>query len=83
MKTTVELTDQLAAEARRIARARGLTLRELIERGLRAELRRLEEPSSYRWEPLVGGRPADPFPSRPPHELAYDGAVGYDDPALP
>jgi hypothetical protein len=83
MKTTVELTDQLAAEARRIARARGLTLRELIERGLRAELRRLEAPSSYHWEPLVGGRPTDPFPTRPPHELAYEGDVGYDDPPHP
>lgn len=83
MKTTVELTDQLADEARRIARARGLTLRELIERGLRAELRRLEEPIGYHWEPLVGGRPSDPFPTRPPHEFAYEGEVGYDDPVQP
>lgn len=83
MTTTVERTDQLAAEARRIAHARRLTLRELIERGLRAELRRLQEPTSYRWEPLVGGRPADPFPARPPHELAYEGDLGGDDPVQP
>jgi hypothetical protein len=42
MKTTVELPDQLAREAKAFAREHGVTLRELIERGLRAELARAE-----------------------------------------
>lgn len=40
MKTTVELPDALAREARALARSQGSTLRELIVDGLRAEIRR-------------------------------------------
>jgi putative antitoxin of VapBC-like toxin-antitoxin system len=35
MKTTIELPDALLAEARRVARREGTTLKALIERGLR------------------------------------------------
>lgn len=77
MKTTVQLGDQLARDAKAFARAHGLTLRELIEEGLRRELRRREQPRRFRWEPLVEGRAGDPVPTRPPHELAYD------EPSLP
>jgi hypothetical protein len=38
MKTTIELPDALAAEAKRVAAARGTTLRELVVTGLRREL---------------------------------------------
>ncbi len=38
MKTTVELSDALLDEARRVARDDGLTLRALLEAGLRREL---------------------------------------------
>lgn len=44
MKTTIELPDALAAEARRVAREQGVTLREVVERGLRAELDRRTAP---------------------------------------
>ena len=40
MKTTVELPDALASEAKRVARAQGVTLRELMIEGLRSELGR-------------------------------------------
>jgi Bacterial antitoxin of type II TA system, VapB len=36
MKTTVEIPDSLFAEAKALANCRGITLRELIEDGLRA-----------------------------------------------
>jgi hypothetical protein len=39
MKTTVEISDALLRAAKRKARARGLTLRALIEEGLRRVLR--------------------------------------------
>jgi hypothetical protein len=39
MKTTVEISDQLLAEARRLASQRGTTVRALIEEGLREVLR--------------------------------------------
>lgn len=35
MKTTVEITDSLLAEARQLAAARSTTLRQIIEEGLR------------------------------------------------
>ncbi|EFL23673.1 hypothetical protein SSOG_03387 [Streptomyces himastatinicus ATCC 53653] len=38
MKTTVEISDALLAEARRTAREEGTTLRALIEEGLRSVL---------------------------------------------
>ena len=39
MKTTIELTDDLAVKAKRYAARHGLTLRTLIEEGLRLRLR--------------------------------------------
>ena len=39
MKTTVEIPDSLAAEAKQVARREGTTLRALIEVGLRQVLR--------------------------------------------
>ena len=39
MKTTVEISDSLLREARKVAARRGLTLRALIERGLHQVLR--------------------------------------------
>lgn len=72
MKTTVELSDQLATDAKRFAREHGVTLRELIERGLRHELRRRSRPTEFTWEPIVVGEPGHPMPRRAPHELAYD-----------
>ena len=57
MKTTVEITDGLLEEAKRVARERDVTLRELIECGLRKELRDRAEPKKpYVWEDLsIGG----------------------------
>lgn len=58
MKTTVEITDGLLEEAKRVARERDITLRELIECGLRKELRDRAEPKNpYVWEDLSYGDP--------------------------
>ena len=40
MKTTIELPDALAAQARELAHEQGVTLRELVVEGLRGELER-------------------------------------------
>ncbi len=48
MKTTVELPDVLIREAKRVAAEQGLTLRELIESGLRAILEERQRPSGFR-----------------------------------
>jgi hypothetical protein len=58
MKTTVEIADGLLAEAKKLAKARDVTLRELIECGLRKELRDREEPrEKFVWEDLSFGDP--------------------------
>ena len=47
MKTTIELPDDLASEARRVAAQSGTTLRGLVEAGLRAELERRAQPATW------------------------------------
>lgn len=73
MKTTVELPDALLDEARRLARDRGVTLKDLLEEGLRAELARRREvrdrPREFRFR--TAGRPGARVPDRPPHAYAY------------
>ena len=48
MKTTIELSDALLKAARRRARARGLTLRALVEEGLRLVIRDEKEREPFR-----------------------------------
>lgn len=69
-KTTIELPDPLLRDAKRIAQERGITLRALVEAGLRAELAR--RPPSFSLTLRTAGRADDPVPDRPPHEYAYD-----------
>jgi Arc/MetJ family transcription regulator len=48
MKTTIELSDALLAEAKRVAEERGTTLRAMFEAGLRRELREAAAAASFR-----------------------------------
>jgi hypothetical protein len=48
MKTTIELPDALAEQARIIARQQNVTLRELVTEGLRAEIERRSVPRQAR-----------------------------------
>lgn len=62
MKTTVDIHDVLLERAKRHARERGKTLRQVIEAGLRAVL---DEPPSkyeYDWPDLSVGEPGAPYP---------------------
>lgn len=47
MKTTIDLPDALAAEARAVARAQGASLRELVVAGLRSESGPADRDFSY------------------------------------
>lgn len=62
VKTTVEIPDELFVAAKRHAAGRRTTLRALIERGLRAELRRPSArgrpQAAIRWVTVDGGLPA-------------------------
>ena len=48
MKTTVEISDSLAREAKEVSRREKTTLRELIEAGLRAVLRERRKKAAFR-----------------------------------
>ena len=54
MKTTIELTDDLAARAKQLARRDGTTLRAVIERGIRLALQ--DSAMRARREPLRDAR---------------------------
>lgn len=57
VKTTIELPDSLLDEAKRAARARGTTLRALIEAGLRGVLAEERKHRRFRLaDASVGGR---------------------------
>lgn len=48
MKTTVEISDALLEEAKKVMKNRGVTLRALIEEGLRHRLADEQQPRSFR-----------------------------------
>lgn len=63
MKTTIELPDELFAEAKDYAREHDLTLRELVVEGLRGELeRRASEPRRVDFVFPSYGNPDDEWP---------------------
>jgi hypothetical protein len=48
MKTTIEISDPLLQEARKLAAREGLTLRTLVERGLSLVVREGKKPASFK-----------------------------------
>lgn len=59
-KTTIEIADELFVAAKRHAADRRTTLRALVERGLRAELRGArpkKAPAKIKWVTVDGGLP--------------------------
>lgn len=56
MKTTIDIPDALAEEAKAVARRSGATLRELVVAGLRAEVSRRETSTPVDFHfPTAGG----------------------------
>jgi len=61
-KTTIEIADDLFVAAKRHAAGQRTTLRTLVERGLRSELRGAapkKAPAKIKWVTVDGGLPRD------------------------
>lgn len=59
-KTTIQIADELFVAAKREAASQRTTLRTLVERGLRSELRgarRAKRPAKIKWVTVDGGLP--------------------------
>jgi hypothetical protein len=57
MRTSIDLADGLLARARRLARQRGITLRALVEEGLRRVLsEQRDTPPAFRLEDVTFGQ---------------------------
>ena len=82
MKTTVEISDSLFNEAKRLSGQRGMTLREVIEMSLRNFLMSQKTPSkpfklrwhTFRGKGLVAGLSEGDWPEL--RRLAYEGRGG-------
>jgi hypothetical protein len=66
VKTTIDIADGLLAEAKERARKERATLRQLVERGLRAVL--AEEPAARQAPPRLLTRPLEPLPGVDPYD---------------
>lgn len=78
MKTTIEIADPLLKEAKRLAAREGVTLRTLVEKGLRHELERRTRPTEFRLRKATfKGQGLNPAAQRLSwdelRELAYSG----------
>lgn len=56
MKTTLELSDDLIARSRRIQKRDGVTLKAMVEEGLRLAIEKRSTPATYVFQPVFGGR---------------------------
>ena len=55
MKTTLELSDSLIEQSRLVQQRDRITLKALVEEGLRLAIAKRLTPSEYRFEPVFGG----------------------------
>jgi len=57
VKTTIDIADDLISRAKIVQKRDGVTLRALVEDGLRMVLDRDARQPAYRFEPIVAGEP--------------------------
>jgi hypothetical protein len=65
MKTTIDIADDLIKRAKAIQARDDVTLRSLVEEGLRDLLDRRSKPKAYKFIPIVAGGPAIDYSMTP------------------
>ncbi|MEO6969169.1 MAG: hypothetical protein ABI132_12065 [Rhodanobacteraceae bacterium] len=60
MKTTIEIADELVSRAKRLQKRDDVTLRALVEEGLRLVLDRHAQKTQFKFLPIVVGEPCKP-----------------------
>lgn len=53
MKTTIDIASELLAQGKRVAEEEHVTLRSLVEEGLRYVLTRRGQVKAFRWKPVT------------------------------
>ena len=77
MKTTIDITDGLLAEAKRLAARKHTTVRALVEDGLRLVLDREQQSEGFTLrDGSVGGRGLRPAAQRAGHDAWLDAVYG-------
>jgi hypothetical protein len=77
MKTTVEITDGLLAEAKKVAARKHTTVRALVEDGLRLVLEREQQGETFSLrDGSVGGRGLRPAAQRAGHDAWLEAVYG-------
>ncbi len=78
MKTTIDIADGLLKEARKVIDREKITLRQLVELGLRHVLteKRKRQPFHLRLVTVSGGGLRQGIPDTLPRELAYEWPEG-------
>jgi len=77
MKTTIDITDGLLVEAKRLAARKHTTVRALVEDGLRLVLDREQESNTFTLrDGSVGGRGLRPAAQRAGHDAWLEAVYG-------
>ena len=69
MKTTIDIADSILLEAKHVASREGITVRSMVEAGLRAELAQRAAPFKLRQASFKGRGFHDEAQGKPWHEL--------------
>jgi len=76
MKTTIDISESLLKEAKQVARAEGITMKELFEQGLRrafADRTKPEKPFKLRDASIFGERPNRELSWPEMQQILYEG----------
>jgi len=76
MKTTIDISESLLKEAKQVARAEGITMKELFEQGLRraiAERTKPKKPFKLRDASIFGERPNRELSWPEMQQVLYEG----------